>query len=69
MDHLRRERSTDEVPELPVSDRPDAIDRMALLELLAGLTPRARAFPNRRRMTWSSSARWYRRPVGCSSVS
>jgi RNA polymerase sigma-70 factor (sigma-E family) len=39
----RREQVTDELPDLPVADRPDAADRMTLLDLLAALTPRRRA--------------------------
>jgi RNA polymerase sigma-70 factor (sigma-E family) len=39
----RREHATDDLPDLPVDDRPDAADRMTLLELLASLTPRRRA--------------------------
>ena len=39
----RREHATDDLPDLPVEDRPDAVERMTLLELLASLTPRRRA--------------------------
>jgi RNA polymerase sigma-70 factor (sigma-E family) len=39
----RRERLTDEVPDVPVSDRLDVVDRATLVEMLAELTPRRRA--------------------------
>jgi RNA polymerase sigma-70 factor (sigma-E family) len=39
----RREQTTDELPDLPVPEGPDTVDRMTLLGLLAGLTPRRRA--------------------------
>jgi RNA polymerase sigma-70 factor (sigma-E family) len=39
----RREYATDDLPELPVEEGPDAVERMTLLELLSSLTPRRRA--------------------------
>jgi RNA polymerase sigma-70 factor (sigma-E family) len=39
----RREEATRDVPELPVDDPTDRIDRIALLDLLSALTPRRRA--------------------------
>jgi DNA-directed RNA polymerase specialized sigma24 family protein len=36
----RREYAIDEVPDLPVPERSDVLDRATLLELLARLTPR-----------------------------
>jgi RNA polymerase sigma factor (sigma-70 family) len=39
----RRERVTDNVPELPAPDRPDVVERLSLIDLLAELSPRRRA--------------------------
>jgi RNA polymerase sigma-70 factor (sigma-E family) len=39
----RREHSSDTLPDLPMAEGPDTADRMLLLDLLAGLTPRRRA--------------------------
>lgn len=39
----RRELASDDLPELPVDDRADTLDRMTLMDLLKQLTPRRRA--------------------------
>jgi RNA polymerase sigma-70 factor (sigma-E family) len=39
----RREHPTDDLPEIPVTEGADAADRVTLLALLAGLSPRRRA--------------------------
>jgi hypothetical protein len=61
----RRDRTTDDLPDLPaLDDRPDAVEPMTLLELLASLTPRRRAVVVLRFHSTSRRTRPLRRSVG-----